>query len=160
MVLDDTAKLWVFWGSGRYYSNLDKTNTEQQYFYGVKDPVLNAGCTQSTATNCQQQDLVDMSSATVCTVCAGNQVSGVAGGTVTSFDGSTTTTLQGLVASKNGWFTTLPDSAERNLNSPAVLGGIVFFPSYVPTQDICAATGEGFLYARSEERRVGKECRL
>ncbi len=147
VVLDDASQLWVFWGTGRYYSSSDKTNTETQYFYGVKDPVIGGGCTQSTATNCQQQDLVDMSSAQICTVCTGNQVTGVAGGTVTGFDGTTTTTLQGLVASKKGWFTTLPDSGERNLNSATVLGGIVFFPSYVPTPDICAATGEGFLYA-------------
>ncbi len=150
LVMDDTSNIWVFWGTGRYFSNVDKTNTETQYFFGVKDPVINGGCAQSSATNCQKQNLVDMSNATICTVCTGNQVSGVSGGSVTSFgsSGSTsTTTLMGLVASKDGWFTTLPQSGERNLYSATVLGGTVFFPTYVPTNDICAATGEGFLYA-------------
>lgn len=148
LTVDDANNTWVYFGSGRFYTSNDKTNVDTQYFFGVKDPVMHGGCTESTATNCAQPDLVDVSSAQVCTVCASgtSQVSGVTG--VTTFDtGSGTTSLVGLVASKNGWFTTLPTSGERALATPVLLGGVVFFPTFVPVNDICKATGDGFVYA-------------
>jgi type IV pilus assembly protein PilY1 len=81
-------------------------------------------------------------------VCAGgtNQVTGVTG--VTTFEGTGTTSLIGLVQSKEGWYTTLPTSKERVFVSPTVIGGTVFFSSYVPGGDLCASgTGTSSLYA-------------
>lgn len=146
---DDSNHIWVFFGTGRYYSTTDKTNTDTQYFFGVKDPVLTGGCTQSSATNCQQNDLVNVSSASVCVVCASgvNQVTDPNNASVTTLTGTATTTLQGLVQSKNGWYTTLPTSGERDLSAPIIIGGTIFFPSFIPTSDICSASGNGTLYA-------------
>lgn len=147
---DDSNKLWLFFGTGRFYSQADKSSTEQQYFIGVKDKVFSGGC--ATELGCTtNMDLVDVSNAVVCSQCTGNQVTGVAG--VTTLLGSdTTTTLQGLVQSKDGWFTKLilpvvTAPRERVLTSPTLLGGIVFFPSFVPVDDICTAVGDGYLYA-------------
>ncbi|MDA2911921.1 hypothetical protein MYX04_13460, partial [Nitrospiraceae bacterium AH_259_D15_M11_P09] len=127
----------------------DRTNADTQYFFGVKDPVLKGGCTQSTATNCEQNDLVNVSGATICIVCTGGttEVTGVSG--VTTLEGTSTTTLQGLVQSKDGWWTTLPATRERALVSPTLLGGIVFFPSYVTPEDSgCESSlGTSTLYA-------------
>ena len=52
-----------------------------------------------------------------------------------------------LVASKDGWVTTLPTSGERALSRPTVFGGIVFFPTFVPSSDTCSSSGESYLYA-------------
>ena len=145
VTLDESARVWIFFGTGRYYSTADKTNTETQYFFGLKDSVLNGTCTQSSTTSCWNNDLVNVSSATVCIVCTGNQVTGVTG--VTSLTGTATTTLQGLIATKDGWYTTLPNSRERVLVSPTLLGGIVYFPSFIPANDICSSAGDGRLYA-------------
>ncbi len=145
LTLDDSSKVWVFFGTGRFFDTNDKTNTDTQHFFGIKDSVLSLYCTQSTTTSCHGNDLVNVSSATVCMVCTGNQVNGVTG--VTTLLGSATTTLQGLVQSKDGWYTTLPASRERTLSSPTLLGGIVFFPTFVPDSDICLAGGNGYLYA-------------
>ncbi|MDA2912139.1 hypothetical protein MYX04_14565, partial [Nitrospiraceae bacterium AH_259_D15_M11_P09] len=127
----------------------DRTNADTQYFFGVKDPVLTGGCTQSTTTNCEQNDLVNVSAATICIVCSGgtDQVTGVSG--VTTLEGTSTTTLQGKVQSKEGWFTELPATRERALVSPTLLGGIVFFPSYVTPEDpVCRTSlGTSTLYA-------------
>jgi type IV pilus assembly protein PilY1 len=153
---DDANKLWVYWGTGRYFANADKTNTNQQHFFGVKDLVPTSGCTQTTATNCEEKDLMDVSNAQVCVIgtttgtgtCdATNQVSGVTG--VDKFDssGGTSNTLVGAVQNKDGWFTTLPDTRERVLSSPAIIGGLVFFPTFVPENDVCSSTGSSFLYA-------------
>src|SRR5207253_6016251 len=65
------------------------------------------------------------------------------------------------IQNMDGWFTTFngptaplqtpPRSAmspgERNLSSPTLLGGTVFFTTFVPTTDICKARGTGYLYA-------------
>jgi type IV pilus assembly protein PilY1 len=68
---------------------------------------------------------------------------------VTTLTGTATTTLQGLVASKEGWYTTLPTSGERALYSPTLFGGIVFFPTFVPSVGgVCSGgTGNSSLYA-------------
>ncbi|MGQ0810011.1 MAG: pilus assembly protein [Nitrospiraceae bacterium] len=152
IAVDDAAKVWIFAGTGRYYSASDKTDTTTQYFVGVKDSVVNLLCTQTTSTDCQDNDLLNVTSATVCVLGQGNcgqtsgtnQVTGVSG--ATSF-----TSLIALIQSKDGWFTALPQSGapngERVLASPVVLGGIVFFPTFIPTLDICASSGTSYLYA-------------
>jgi type IV pilus assembly protein PilY1 len=152
VTLDDTGKVWIFFGTGRYYSVTDKTNSDTQYFFGIKDSVLGGACTQTTISNCWDNDLLNVSSATVCVMGVGdcgqsagtNQVTGVTG--VTTFAGSGTTSLIGLVQSKDGWYTTLPASRERVLASPTIIGGIVFFPSFIPNNDICSASGDSNLY--------------
>ncbi|WHZ16733.1 MAG: Type IV fimbrial biogenesis protein PilY1 [Nitrospira sp.] len=161
VTVDDAANVWVFVGSGRYESAADKTDLSTQYFVGLKDSVLNAGCNQTVSiTNCMENNLVDVSNATVCVVGVGDcgqasgttQVSGVTGAT-------TFTGLIGLVQSKDGWMTQLLEPAnppsqpspygigERVVNSPTVFGGVVFFPTYIPTNDICLSSGTSRLWA-------------
>jgi len=143
---DGGRNFWLFFGTGRLLSATDKSNADTQYFFGVKDPVMTNACTQTSVDGCQQNDLVNVSSAMVCTVCTGNQVTGVAG--VTTLEGTATSTLQGLVASKHGWVTTLPTLGERDLVSPTLIGGTIFFPTYVPTvTDVCTGSGTSSLYA-------------
>ncbi len=149
---DNNGNIWVFFGTGRFLGNADKTNTDQQYFFGMKDPCANGTCTQSTtsqATTASQNNLVDVSSAVVCNPCAsGTELSGVTGSTTIDTLGNTIAT-QNTTSTSNvdGWFTTLPTSGERNLSSATILGGTVFFTSFVPTTDICVAAGSGSLYA-------------
>ena len=147
VTVDDTSKVWLFFGSGRYFSTLDVGNTDTQHFFGVKDPVISHTCVEAGATDCEQQDLLDVSGVTVCVVCTSgtDQVSGIAG--VTTLKGSTPSTLQGLIQGMDGWFTTLPTSGERLVVSPTILGGTVFFPTFVPTDDLCVSSGTGFVYA-------------
>ena len=152
IAIDDAAKVWVFAGSGRYYGASDKTDTTPQYFVGMKDSVINLTCTQSSSTSCHNDDLLNVTSATVCIVGQGdcgqvsgtNQVTGVTG--ATSF-----ASLVGLIQSKDGWYTALPQSGaangERVLASPVVFGGIVYFPTFIPTNDICASSGTSYLYS-------------
>ncbi len=146
VAIDDADKLWIFGGTGRYFSVPDKTSTEQQYFVGVKDSVLNGSCTESSKTNCQGDDLVDLSGAQVCLLGVGDcgsgtdQVTGVTGA-------SNFPALISLVASKDGWYTTLPDTGERALSKPLVIGGLVLFPTFVPDNDPCASSGNSHMYA-------------
>lgn len=159
---DDANKVWVYWGTGRYFANADKVNADVQHFFGVKDLVPTSGCTQTSATSCEEKDLMNVSNAEVCvigtatgsgTCAATNQVTGVTG--VDAFDSSSgsSTTLVGAIQSKDGWYTTLDDqdsstpTRERSLSQPAIIGGLVFFPTFEPENDICSASGSSFLYA-------------
>src|SRR3546814_18139681 len=69
-----------------------------------------------------------------------------------------------MPADKKGWFIDLdePSPGERVVSNPRVRGTVLLFASMVPPQeDTCDAGGTGYinaLDARSEERRVGKEC--
>ncbi len=142
VTIDDANNLWVFFGTGRFYGTADKTNTDTQYLFGVKDPVLTGGCAQSGVTSCQKNNLVNLSNAVICQVCTGGttQVTGVTGAT-------TFNTLLGLVQSKDGWWTTLPTAGERSLSAPTLIGGVVFFTTFIPsTNDLCTQAGNGTLY--------------
>ncbi len=148
VTLDDSRNVWVFFGTGRYYSSNDKINAETQYFFGVKDPVIFGACDQASQ-NCERRDLVNVTNAVVCSECAPgtNQVTDTNNANVTSLLGNSTSSLQGLVQSKNGWFTSLSAAGERDLVSPNLLGGIVFFPTFTPESDVCSGAGNASLYA-------------
>jgi len=147
---DDQTKIWIFWGTGRYFSTPDKTNADTQFFFGAKDPVPQGNCTQLSETDCEQDDLVDVSNAVICLTGCTNQVTGVTGvgtGLNTFSDPTNPSSLEGLVASRDGWFTTLPAPRERVLTSSTLLGGIVFFPSFAPQNDVCSSSGDAQIYA-------------
>ena len=152
---DDTNYVWLFAGTGRYYSNSDKTDTAQQFLFGVKDLAL-SGCNQGTPVTgvpalsvCASTDLVDVTAAVVCLICATgtDQVTGITG--VTKLDDGTGSSMVGLVQSKHGWYIAMSTSptAERSVSSPTLIGGTVFFPTFQPTQDFCASSGTSYLYA-------------
>ena len=152
VTIDDANKVWVFFGTGRYLSNSDKTNTAQQYLFGIKDNVMNSGCTQTDTTNCNNIALVNTTNAVVCVVCATgtNQTTDPNNPTLTSVT-TGANSMVGLVQSKDGWYvklvTAASTSAERSVSSPVVLAGAVFFPTLVPTNDFCSSTGTSYLYA-------------
>ena len=160
LAIDDSSNLWVFGGSGRYFSTADKTNTEVQTLYGVKDTCAWGstetfnGCQKGNGTSSSDANiLVDVSTASVCELGTGtgggtctpsNQVTGVSG--ATSYQ-----SLVSLVQSKAGWFAKLPvptgSAAERLSGTPIVAGGIVFLPTFVPNSDVCVVAGNGYMYA-------------
>jgi len=149
---DDSNNIWVYWGTGRLYSDKDKSNKDTQYFFGVKDPVMTGTCAEASCG--EQNKLVNVSAATVCTSGCTNQVTDANNANVTTVLGTdTTTTLQGLVGSKHGWYTTLlpasgTQEGERDVATPIVLGGIVFFSTFTPdTGNVCSSAGSGKLYA-------------
>lgn len=141
--LDDGNDSWVFFGTGRYFNASDKVSTDQQYLFGIKDSVAKGTCTESSVTSCPENDLVDVSDAVLCVTCASgqtNQISGVTG--VTDFQ-----SMVALVQAKRGWFAKLKTVGERAIVPPTLVGGTIFFPTFVPTNDICASTGTSRLYA-------------
>lgn len=157
---DDTNNIWLFFGTGRYSALGDKGNVDIQHFLGVKDCIVTGGCTDQAV---EQNNLFNSSNVVVCSSCAsGSNVSTT--GSTTSFTTSFSAgggSLVNNVQNMNGWFTTFNDptaplqtpprtamtSGERNLASSTLIGGTVFFTTFIPTSDICQGIGTGQLYA-------------
>ncbi|HSS31270.1 MAG TPA: PilC/PilY family type IV pilus protein, partial [Nitrospiraceae bacterium] len=168
VTIDSTGNTWVFAGSGRYYTQIsgtgDKIDTSAQYLIGIKDSVMQGsggcaggdvsitGCILSSTIN---NELIDMSTATICQLgtgtCDGTTTQQVT--TVPAMPtGGTYASLISLVQSKKGWFTKLTVPAgglpsERAVANPVLVGGIVFFPTFTPSADVCVAAGSSNLYA-------------
>ena len=118
---------------------------------------MNGSCTQTSTVNCHSDDLVDVTSAVVCLICSGatNQVTDPTNPSVTSVEGTGANSMMGLIASKHGWRITLPGpvtistvnySAERSVVNPTLVAGVIFLPTFVPTNDFCASDGISYLY--------------
>jgi type IV pilus assembly protein PilY1 len=132
--LDDQGKLWVYFGTGKYYCEADKSDTTLQKLYGIIDPCFNGNCTTTIVST----NLFDASQASVAV--GGGTVSGISG--VTDWQSLLSTTR-----SKDGWFMDLTTSKERSLSKAAILGGIVLFSTFIPNTDMCGFGGNGKLYA-------------
>jgi len=143
--MDEFDNAWVYAGSGRYLSTDDKTNTDQQYIFGIKDPFFNTAHTAdayyhdySSSLELQISDLFDADPYQIAE--GGNDVyeNGVRMGT---FDD-----LVGLAQQEDGWIRSLTTSGERILAKSTVIGGITLTPSFVPNNDICSFGGQSYLY--------------
>jgi type IV pilus assembly protein PilY1 len=140
--IDDFDNVWVYGGSGRYLSTEDKTNSDTQYMFGIKDPFFNSH--QATYYHNYSASLEltisDLFNADPYTVTEDGEV----------FNGTTSIgyweDLLALARQEDGWLRTLTTSKERVLVKPTVLGGIVITPSFVPNEDICGFGGDSYLY--------------
>jgi Tfp pilus tip-associated adhesin PilY1 len=169
VTIDGTGNTWVFAGTGRYYTQTsgtgDKIDTSVQYLVGIKDSVIqgSGGCVGGdvTITGCRldatlNNELIDMSTATICQLgsgtCTGTGVNQQVTSVPAMAAGGDYASLISLVQSKRGWFAKLTVPAggfpsERSVANPVLLGGIVFFPTFTPSGDVCVAAGSSNLYA-------------
>ena len=141
---------WVFVGSGRYLSNADKSNSDDQYMFGIKDPFYNDEHTPEgsygdnyyhnydTSLELDISDLFDSDPYVI-----------IEGGAVyagSAYKGDFDKYLIPLAQGYDGWIRSLLIPKERILTKSAVVGGIVFTTSFVPNSDICGFGGDSYLY--------------
>jgi type IV pilus assembly protein PilY1 len=139
--IDSFLHIWVYFGTGRFLSGSsptnDKVDTTQQAMYGIKET---KGCWLGGTAGCPVtvvlSELLDVSGAKVFT---DKSVQGMA---ETTFDDLLT-----AARSKEGWILNFPVGGERVLVKPVIIGGIVLFSTFTPTDDVCGFQGEGKLYA-------------
>jgi len=146
--VDENNQAWIYAGTGRYLNAGDKTNTDTQYLFGIKDPFFNSNnaCYHSYGGACNPTssallDISDLFDADGYVVAEGGAVY-KNGASIGSFDPD----LLALARAENGWIRSLNTSKERILTKPSILGGIVFAPSFVPNNDICGFGGNSYLY--------------
>jgi type IV pilus assembly protein PilY1 len=54
--------------------------------------------------------------------------------------------LEEEVGAKDGWYFDYSVTGERNLGQAAILGHLVSFTTYVPSNDLCTSEGSSYLY--------------
>ncbi len=144
--IDSLDNAWAYFGTGRYLNDADKSSTDTEYFFGIKDPFFNSA---RTPTNYYHSDLNDASTLTLVEndLFNADPYIVVEGGAVYKND-AYYKTFDGLIQEaqlKDGWLRTLSTSGERMLNKASMLGGIVFAPSFVPNTDVCGFGGDSYL---------------
>ena len=133
--LDEHENVWVYFGTGRYFNDADKSDASQHYFYGIKEPCPYGGC-DPVADEVKLANLYNASNVIVLT-----------NGEVVNAGATTWSAFVDEVQAKDGWYITLAAGGERVLNRPSVLGGVVLTAPFTPDDDICAFGGTGALYA-------------
>ncbi|MFT5503558.1 MAG: type IV pilus assembly protein PilY1 [Gammaproteobacteria bacterium] len=112
--------IMVYFGSGQYLVNGDKTSSNTQSFYGVWD---------QGDSSLSQLDLIEQTFDS-------------------SFGASRVLTRNTVDYSiDHGWFFDFPLSAERSVTSPIARADTVFFNTFIPEDDPCSAGGFGFKFA-------------
>ncbi|MEJ2723282.1 MAG: hypothetical protein P8175_01305, partial [Deltaproteobacteria bacterium] len=148
---DGLGNLWIYGGTGRYMSDEDKIDTDTQYLFGLKDPFYNKQHSPTgyygddyyhSYSSALELSMSDMLDADIYAVTTSGDVYDTGTGNSVGYY----TDLVALARTTNGWFRSLTTPKERVLQKPSILGGIVFFPSFVPNEDICSCGGESYLY--------------
>lgn len=129
--LDEYGNNWLYFGTGRYYTDMDEADPNEQYLFGVQDNKLDSARSYG--------DLKNVTNVLV-------------NGADSVWDGSWMTWKNYLVtiAGQKGWYRRLDvtgSQTERVLNKPAIIGGALLASSFLPSKDPCAMGGTGYLYA-------------
>ena len=145
--IDMDNRFWVYFGTGRFFSEADKTDTSTQYMYGLKDPFYNdsmyadLGTDPSTVLPIVPADMLDSTDIDVFT---DQSLSGGPAG-VNSWPA-----LVAHMETEDGWVIELGQEAvyagERVLTESKILGGVVLTPTFIPNQDPCGYGGFSNLY--------------
>jgi type IV pilus assembly protein PilY1 len=164
---DPLHNLWAYVGSGRYLSAADKTNSDQQYMFGVKDPFYNkvkystgSSIYYHKYTTSKQLALTDLLDSDQYLILSDQTVyydlptkNGLldASEYTPSNKFGTWDDLVTLARTKDGWKRSLTIQGERIVTKFTILGGIVFTPSFVPTANVCGFGGQSYLYGQYYE---------
>jgi type IV pilus assembly protein PilY1 len=143
---DEDGNLWVYFGTGRYLNETDKTDVTPQGLYGMKDVCWDPS-TETWIAPC----LVTASSPSVTNLLDTTDIVVKTTGGITGYGGTgTADTFDELVAKMNsydGWYMKLEVPRERSLNKPSIIGGLVLTTSFVPSADLCGFGGNSYLYS-------------
>lgn len=169
--LDMDDNVWVYFGTGRYVSEADKTDAAPQHLFGMKDPLFhNAreysfdGYVAGAAQGIGAEKLLNASLYRVKKDRTIEAYGGGAWGEIGNWDDLLKLVRQnngilpdGTVDVDNdwldGWSRNLeisedvpPLPSERCISKFSVLGGAVFVPAYTPSDDVCHFGGTSILY--------------
>ncbi|MCP4748130.1 MAG: hypothetical protein GY874_18645 [Desulfobacteraceae bacterium] len=162
---NDIDNVWVYFGTGRYSSEEDLFDSDQQYIYGIKDPFFNKMYKDedSYQYNYEETKIVqrdrDCDSESDCDsngLICGNAFKITTTGLVLNEDdtiyedGNFLTLEEDIQDNYDGWYReleTFDDGAsERVISKASLLGGALFVTSYTPDDDICDRNGDADLY--------------
>ena len=143
---DITETDWLYVGTGRFWVGDDNLSSEQQSYYGIKEPVDSDGA--FTWATVDRSDLVRTTGLRVyqdgsLTTSVGAQpVPLNIGGSASSF-----TELQEVIRGEAGWYFDFDDPAGRHLGLSSISKVSVVFTEYTPSGSECEAEGQTLLNA-------------
>jgi len=148
---DKEGNVWVFFGTGRFFNRADITYSDQQSFYGIKEPQSGGNLTWTKVDKNKMFDASDVvvfeGGLVMCDDGAGNMID-CANISDSNSDGKDDfDELQSAVDAKKGWYLDFAQPNERNLGQATLLGDIVTFTTYMPDSDACEFEGFSNLYA-------------
>ena len=162
----DGKNYWVYFGTGRFLDQLDKSDTSLQSFYGIREPLdCNRNFTWGSVAKTGTHNGTPGSRGLlrVDQILVGQAVSGANAALSCTSGGSClpsgVNTFNDLVhyivgtgctspdpTGTDGWYRELSQSRERNLGQSVLLGGLLTFTTYQPYNDDCLSEGLSFLY--------------
>lgn len=125
---DDYNHLWLYFGSGRFFSDVDEADMTYQRYVGIREDTTHA------------TTVAGLYNVTNVWIDTAQQVHGAVG--ITAFSD-----LIDSVNAATGWWREFDEEGERVISTSLVFGGAVLFSAFVPTGDICSYGGEGNLWA-------------
>jgi Tfp pilus tip-associated adhesin PilY1 len=129
----DSTSHWIYYGTGRYETPADKTSAVQQYFFGLKDKLA------SPPTYALGSDM------------ALHQIGAKQTFTLTTGSTVAVRTVTGTNAACKPWAIKLhvpaTGASERVFTKPLVVGGIVFFTTFIPDTAACGGDGDTYVFA-------------
>jgi type IV pilus assembly protein PilY1 len=145
--VDAFDDVWIYFGTGSYLTDADKTNNDQQYIIGIRDPIFNES---PSALPLDFNNLFDSNPYVVYT----NR--NVDGGLARIYDWYSLLDVVRNTEDQtaypdyyDGWYRNLEatDPSERVISKPGILGGAVFLPAFTPNEDVCGFGGDSNFYA-------------
>jgi type IV pilus assembly protein PilY1 len=122
-----------------YETQTDKTDYNEQYFFGLKDGT-------TPAATYHLNDLVTLQAKFTTVNIDGKDV------TLRYVDGTNDYNepwKMQLFADQAGWgwSEAAPSGSERVITQPLTVGGVVFFTTFIPDEDVCAGSGDTWVFA-------------
>lgn len=130
VTFDEAGNKWIYAGTGRFYTNPDKTSSDQQSVFGVID--------QLPGSSTDYDALVDVTDAVV-----------DLGGTVVGVtDVDSVAELEFEAADAGGWRLNfeVPDAAARNVSQTSLFNEILYVTAFTPSESLCTGEGSSELY--------------
>ncbi|MCP4747422.1 MAG: hypothetical protein GY874_14965, partial [Desulfobacteraceae bacterium] len=152
----DVDNVWIYFGTGRHLAGTDKSTSDEQYIYGIKDPYFNKQLYENNGMHdYSQAQLITIDhqgsplfESDLITVTTGGHV--LQSGSLYGSSGSFDELVDDIRNNYDGWLRPLETNAtspsERMISKPSVFAGLTFFPVFTPEEDICGLGGSSNLY--------------
>lgn len=157
----DGNNYWIYFGTGRFFNREDLKDTAEYSYFGIKEPrsqgdqftwetvgfedkiLKNSPAGEGLLRVDEIEVLGDRYAAAAQLVCSDETYNCLPA------EVSTFTQLRNYMAGSEcqGWYRKFHDTGERNLGQATLLGGLLTFSSYLPSQDPCSPEGFSDLYA-------------
>ena len=151
LVVSDKNSHWIYGGTGRLITSADNRAVDQNFFYGVQEPVNSSK--QFTYTKVNAQALTDTGNVEVLTNGTVRQLENGRYSTVKidDLEVGDFENLKSVIKGKSGWKRVLKhdglNPSGRSINQPTRLFSQILFTEYVPPVDSCSIDGDSSLYS-------------